>query len=47
MSLYNNIAESLSSNGLFGSIKSGLNSVLGSAGSAASDALAEASWRRP
>lgn len=39
MSLYNNIAESLSSNGLFGSIKSGLNSVLGSAGSAASDAM--------
>jgi len=39
MSLYNNIAEGLSSNGLFGSIKSSLNSVLGSAAGTASDAL--------
>lgn len=39
MSLYNNIAESLSSNGLFGSLKSGLNSTLGGIAGAASNAL--------
>lgn len=39
MSLYNNVAESLSSNGLFGSIRSGLNSALGSVAGAATDAL--------
>lgn len=39
MSLYNNIAESLSSNGLFGSLNSGLNSELGGIAGAASNAL--------
>lgn len=39
MSLYNNIAEGLSGNGLFGSISAGLNSALGAAGNAVSDVL--------
>jgi len=39
VSLYNNIADSLSSSGLFGSIRSGLDSALGGVASAASDAL--------
>lgn len=39
MSLYNNIAESLSQGGLTGAVKSGLDSTLGGVASAATDAL--------
>ncbi len=39
MSLYNNIAESLSSSGLVGSIRSGLDSALGGVAGSASKAL--------
>ena len=39
MSLYNNIAESLSSSGLLGSIRSGLNAALGGVTDSATQAL--------
>lgn len=39
MSLYNNISSNLSSSGVFGTLKSELNSALGAAGNAVSDAL--------
>ena len=44
MSLYNNIAESLSSSGLLGSIRSGLNAALGGVTDSATQALGGGNW---